>query len=481
MVQILLTTLGFEKQSNIQASKQNLSGIQLQENPLSTYALGLLYIDSFLQKNGHNVTTLLLNNTKIIESKQILSDEIEKNKSEIIGIQILTANRTSSFRIIEWLHEKYPNIKIVIGGIHTTIMYEQVLTKYPYVIAVLGEGEHTFLEIIENPDISKVFGIAYWRNEVIRTQDREQTDLDKLPFPNHDIVLKEPNKILASVITSRGCYSSCSFCCLNPIHKRTVQYRSIQNVIEEIEYIINNYPNINIIFFQDDSFTANPDRVIELCKEIIKRRLNTIDYWCSGRIKPFNLEMVKYMELAGFTKICFGIESGDDIILNKCHKHISSQDIINTASLFKNVNIEFGFFLIVGLPGENKNSIKNTINLIKRIQRDIKYTLIQDAAICTVYPGTELYNIMKGLGKINDEYWMTENPVPIYNVVHSFEELLDMKEELLKPLTLLPLSIERIWYQFPNIINIIKFRNMMKYIGEEKPRLKKQQINLYEK
>lgn len=448
-------TMGLEKKVLLRASKTNRSGVQPQDSPNSSYALGILYLHSYLESRKHNVRSLLTNEDSFSVSKDKINHAISEEVPDYIGIQIITQTRTNAFRMIEYLHDKYPNIKLIIGGIHATIMYDQIIRKYPYIIIVIGEGEITFSEIIDLSSMPD--GVAYWNGtDVIKTPNRDVIkNLDELPFPSHTQAITI-RKTTASIISSRGCYFACSFCCLNPNVKRTIRFRSVKNVVDEIEYVITNFPHITTVAFVDDMFTADNNRVIELCKEIIARKLNRVDYTCAARFKPFHKEMISYMENAGFKAISFGLESGNKEILKRCHKNLKQKDMINTFNILKHSNIEYNLYLIVGLPGETNKTIDETAKIIQNLQR-IKYAIITNTTILAVYPGTEIYENMKSENLIDDSYWMTDGVTPIYDNENSFDELLIMKERLLNKISLLPVTPIRIINQLPNSYSILKY------------------------
>lgn len=451
-------TMGLEEKILFRASLNNRSGIQPQDSSNSSYALGILYIFSYLESKGHDVRTVLTNEDSFSVSKDKINRAISEEMPDYIGIQILTQTRTNVFRMIEYLHDNYPNIKLIVGGIHATIMYDQIIRKYPHVVVTIGEGEITFSEIIDSSSMPD--GVAYWDGvDVIKTPNRKLIkNLDELPFPSHKhaIDTKNEKRISANVISSRGCYSSCSFCCPNPNEKKIIRFRSIKNVVDEIEYIITEFPQITTISFIDDSFTAKNNRVIELCKEIISRKLNNLNYTCAARFKPLREEMITYMEMAGFKSISFGLESGNEEILTRCHKNIKQKDMINALNILKHSSIEYNVYLIVGLPGETNKTIAESAKLIQKLQR-IKYSIITNTTILAVYPGTEIYEIMKSAKLIDDSYWMTDGATPIYDKENSFDDLLLMKERLLDKISLLPITPVRIINQLPNSYSILKY------------------------
>jgi anaerobic magnesium-protoporphyrin IX monomethyl ester cyclase len=440
-MKILLTSTPWESSSSVIKTSDNETH----------YPLGIAYLHSYLESKGHDVRTAWLN-TRQVDYIQILLEYLTNFQPEIIGFNILTHNRSSTYQAIEYTHDKFPGIRIVIGGIHATIMYEQLLKKYPYVIAVLGEGELTFADLASAKPLQEIAGIAYYENEIIKNPDRELVDLDTLPFPKHDLFFGT-GRTLGALLTSRGCPNLCSFCCLNPVSKHTVRYRSVGNVIAEIEYLVKSFPTLKTIWIHDDSFFLNNKRVIEICDELIKRKY-PVSFFCSGRLKPVSEEMVLKLEQAGFTDVMFGLESGDPDVRFRCHKGITQEDAIKAVRLFSKTHIHIFMFLIVGLPGETDATIQTSARFIQKLQ-GIYYFYFGDIGVLGVYPGTEIYGLAKASGKIDDDYWLTDKNVPYYTVENSEQKLLEMKKNLLNAI-----SVDRIktfeglkkqWYMIPSI------------------------------
>jgi radical SAM superfamily enzyme YgiQ (UPF0313 family) len=181
------------------------------------------------------------------------------------------------------------------------------------------------------------------------------------------------------------------------------------------------------VWIYDDSFFLNNDRVIEFCNEIVKRGIR-IEFICTGRMKPLNKQMITALEKAGFTHILFGLESGAKEILRTSKKAISKEDAINAIELFSKTSIRLTTFLVVGLPGESIETVKETIELVQTLQR-IKYIWFADIVnVLFIYPGAEVYEIAKAKGFIDDGYWLTDNNVPYYTAEHSMETLLEFAD-----------------------------------------------------
>jgi radical SAM superfamily enzyme YgiQ (UPF0313 family) len=428
MLNVLLLTTSIEEHQRSPIVQTN-----------SHYPIGLAYLHSYIESKGHEVGLLFLNDFDYETCYQTVRDRIKAKHFDVVGFQLLAFNRTSAFRLIEEIHQEYPDIKIIIGGVHTTVMYEQILNRFPYLIAVLGEGELTFTELLacfeKKEPISSVKGIAFVQNgQVVLNPARELIDnLDDLPFPKHELFF-HPNRTRGNILTSRGCPFSCSFCCLDSISHRRVRFRSVSNVIAEIEWMVKNFPQMTYIWIHDDSFFLDQRRVLDFCDQIVKRNIK-IRFICSARFKPVSKEMITALEKAGFFQVLFGLESGSARILKSCKKNITPEDVIYTYQLFAKSKIITTTFLIVGLPGENEETVQETIDLVKKIQK-IKYTLYSDIGILTIYPGTEVYEIAKRNHFIDDSYWLTDQFVPFFQAEHSLAELIEYKNQILNHVAL---------------------------------------------
>jgi radical SAM superfamily enzyme YgiQ (UPF0313 family) len=407
---------------------------------LNPYPIGLAYLDAALKVKGFSVETLSFNYYTFGHCFWAVMDVIKDRQVHAIGLQMLTGTRVICYHLIERIHRERPEIRIIVGGIHATVMYKQLLEKYPYIIVVIGEGEETLPELLRTPrqSLHLVWGIAYSDNgEVVRTKPRELIqDLDSLPFPSHEIFMA-PQRTTMNILTSRGCPFHCSFCCLSSITHGKVRFRSVKNVVDEIETTLKRSPQINHVWIHDDQFFLDNSRVVEFCNEIMKRGIN-VQFTCSARFKPIRQDMIWKMEQAGFTRVYLGLESGQDDILRRCHKGITQKDAIKAFQMFKHSKIRLIAFLIVGLPGEDHGTMRETARFVKILQH-IKYVYFNEIGILTIFPGTEVYDLAKAAGVIDDTYWLTDGPSRLYTAEHSETELVAYKDELLTEI-----SIDRI-------------------------------------
>lgn len=408
-----------------------------EEDADSHYPLGLGYLQSYMEyhrPNQDEFINLYLNNEDYDSCYSILKKNLKEFRPDVFGVSMMTHSRVSAFRMIEYAHEHYPDTKIVVGGMHATVMWEQIVEKYPYITLVRGEGEVTLYNLIEawdkNESINNIPGIAYHDGEKVVTTGSAPliSNIDDLPFPKHELYVHQGKK-MANILTSRGCPYKCNFCVLDWMSRRKVRFRSGENIADEVEMLLNKFPSINTIWIHDDAFMINKSRTIEFCDAIIARGIKT-QFVASARFRPISEEVVYKMEAAGFVHVLFGLESGADDVIAGMRKGITKEHVRYGMELFGKTNMKATAFLIAGLPGETDETIQETIDFVQEIQ-NINYLFYDDMGVAMTYPGTEMYAMAKKTGKISDDYWLTDADVPYYTEdlggVHTYEKLMEMK------------------------------------------------------
>lgn len=399
----------------------------------NSYGLGLGYLHAVIEAAGYRIITKSFNSCELAASEMEMAADLESFRPDFLLIQIFTMNRAASYRLIRLARKLLPEVKIIIGGVHASIFYGQLLENFEVDCAVIGEGEATVVELLNalssGGSAAGIAGTAYRENgQVIKNPDRPLIeDLDSIPFPRHELFIK-PDREMACILTTRGCPYKCSFCCLHTISRRKFRKRSVANVVAEVEYILKNFKNIRSIQLADDTFTLDQPRAMAFCKEIIRRNIK-VKFLCSARIKPASVELFELMAKAGFTHIGFGLETGSSKLLNSIHKNITREDVIETFEMLRGIKINAVTYLMVGFPGETRETVAETISLVKTLQK-IKYFEFVGVARLWVYPNTEVYDILKANGRIDDSFWLTDRNVPFFTLEHSEEELDRMVTEI---------------------------------------------------
>jgi radical SAM superfamily enzyme YgiQ (UPF0313 family) len=409
--------------------------------------LGIAYIASVLEKNG--ISVKIIDAPALKMSIEEVVSEIKKDSPSLVGLTCTTPIMPHASKLMRRIKEEIPELPIVCGGNHPTFCDEDTLRRGADIV-VRGEGEITFLELyraLENgEDLKKVKGLSFFDNgELVRTDEREKIeDLDSLPFPARHLLPMDRYKALGlphkftTIIASRGCPMGCSFCASSAFHGKKLRIRSIQNVVDEIEEVIENY-DVEFITFMDDTFTLIKKWVEEFCEEIGKRGIE-IKWGATARVDRMSLDLLRKMKKSGCVALFIGVESGDQEILDRITKNVV---LDQTKKAFENMR-KTGILSIasvsIGYPGETRESVKKTMKFIDRIKPD--YFVV---SIATPYPGTRFYEEMKEKGLIISERWddftLFKSTIKCGEIEP--EELEEMRYEMMRRFYLKPTNILR--------------------------------------
>jgi len=399
--------------------------------------LGLAYIAGMLHENG--VKTKIYNSDFALESEKTSALNITKNYGnyqkaleaenhpiwleieetireqgpDIIGISSMTAKHKSAEKVAALAKGIDRYITVVMGGPHPTVMPEETMRDENTDIAVIGEGEMTFLELAglleEVESLDKCKGIAYKRRgKIRRTGQREPIqDLDLLPMPAKNLLIgknKYPPGSFSDMITSRGCGYRCVYCNSPQIWGNKVRYRSPENIIKEIRLAKKEH-GIKRVDFKDDTFTSDPGRVEAICQEIEKE--GKLKWSCITRADRMNEGMLEKMKKSGCCSVSIALESASDSTLQKLRKGFKVQDVERAGRMLREQKIPYNLYIMAGFPWETEKDMRETIELAKKMEPgSIVFS------ITTPSPGTELARMyrQKGLGNISHQ--SPENPPP---------------------------------------------------------------------
>ena len=383
--------------------------------------LGLMYIAGLLQKNG-----VLVN---IIDACLDGWDSIGRGLAEysptIVGIACPSYARTNSLKVAKIVKEHDKNIKVIMGGHHPTLMGRQVLENYPFVDMVcIGEGEYLMFELSRGLEPEKILGLGFRRNNDIIINDRrsEITDLDELPMPAWDLIdpgrygtssdftfdgVDFSKEAGASISFSRGCIGRCNFCSNHCMWKRW-KHRSPKNMADELELLNKKY-NIRCFAFNDDCFSADKKAAIELCNEILARGLK-IYFSVVTRTDCVDEEILGVLKKAGCCTVCFGIETASPKVLKIMHKPIRIEQSQKVIQLVNSFGIRSVALLIAGAVGENWETVNETIDFLNHANP----TMLGIGNGLMVFPGTEIYEMLKRQKLIDDSFWLTDYSCMIY-------------------------------------------------------------------
>ena len=364
--------------------------------------LNLALLAAIAETSGYEV--------RIIDAElESLSDQeiLEKVKSfspDIIGF---TATTPIFYIVVNLAYKikKAFNIPIILGGTHVTIMKESAF-KDCFDFLFIGEAEETFplfLETYKNGrNISSIPGLILKEktNILFTGMPKPLSDLDIIPFPARHLLKTERykvgtlqgKKVYTSIMFSRGCPFSCIYCSIK-VFGREVRRRSVSNLVSEIESVIRQF-DIRHFYFIDDVLTLDRKYIFNLCDEIEKRKLK-ITFEGSTRASLVDEELIQHLARGGLIRISFGLESADPEILRIIKKDVPLESYVEANRLTNKYDIETINSVMLGLPGETRESIERTISFLRRT-REIQHATY---SIAMPYPGTEFYDMAK-----NGEY-----------------------------------------------------------------------------
>ncbi len=399
--------------------------------------LGLLYLAGTLLQYGFIVQVV----DGCLSGKEAVEQAIKDMQPGIIGITSLTPGRKKAVEIATLAKKIHPAAMVALGGAHPTIMYQQMMENYPVIdYIILGEGEETFLELAQGKPPAEINGLVYREdNRVIKTPPRKnKSNLDDIPFPAWHLIdlykypaidkgiyrgidLARVPRI--SVIFSRGCTGHCDFCSTWWIWKGW-RHRSAKNMTDEIELLYREY-GIRHFCFADDAMTVDRQATIDLCDEIIARRLNIV-FHVTTRTDCVDEAVLAKLKHAGCYKIAFGIETGSSRLLDKMGKANDIETSEKAIKLAKEAGISVTALLIVGNVGETQETVQETIHFLRRARPND----IGCVGGLWILPGTKLYRECKMKGFIDDAFWLSDEPYKTYTMEYSLDQLNKFKRQI---------------------------------------------------
>jgi radical SAM superfamily enzyme YgiQ (UPF0313 family) len=364
-----------------------------------------------------------------------IKSKISSLKPYIVGITSMTPTIESAIKTAAIVKEAHPEALVILGGVHPTFMDKEILQKASDVDAIVrGEGEQTIVEIASvlahGEKLTEIAGITFKENgKIVRTPDRPYIeDLDGLPTPAFKHFPLERYKVfgrrILPIVSSRGCPFQCSFCVTSRFFGRKVRMRSPKNVVDEIDLLIKEY-RAEAITFYDDTFTYDKKRVEGICDEILGRGID-VSWDCQTRADQVSPELLAKMRRAGCEVITLGVESASQNVLKAVGKGTTIKQNEDAVKMIKKAGISVVTSVIVGYPGENVESVRQTLDFLKRLKPDDAYV-----CVATPYPGTELYRLVKEKGwEMVQDYSKYDTLTPVFeNPLISKEEILEMRRK----------------------------------------------------
>jgi anaerobic magnesium-protoporphyrin IX monomethyl ester cyclase len=400
--------------------------------PSGNLPLGLMYIAAVLEKTGHKTEILDAFMTDVSVRKfgdtaeigmtyEKITQELRQREPDIVGISNpFTCQAEHAAKVADIIKEIDYDVPTVVGGPHVSAVPEEFMAQARNVdVAVIGEGEYTMPDIVKAYEgkikMSEVQGVVYRKkDELVQTSPRPfLKNIDELPYPAYHLVDMErylnPEKIeyrsfqdrSISMITSRGCPFNCSFCSVHLHMGKAFRAHSVDYVVNHIEHVVNEY-KVKTIFFEDDNMTFDIKRFDAICDGIINKKIKFKWETPNGiRADYLTLDLLKKMKQSGCQSVFFGVESGDQHILDDIiSKSLDLNAVINVAKMCKEIGLNTAAFYIIGFPGEKKDDMLKTVDFALKLKR--KYDVGMLLHVATPSCGTRLYYECKKKGYIQE-------------------------------------------------------------------------------
>ena len=383
-------------------------------------SLGILYLSSYLKKHGYtDISVIDMNDGKALP---------ESMEADVVGFYSNTPQFPTVINLLKEakIRNNIKDALYVLGGPHVSGKPEDALDECD--VVVVGEGERAFLEVVR-------------RKEKDEKQERVVkyeyiVDIDQLPFPDRDIIDIKSYKyylegaLTTTVISSRGCPFGCNFCANNAWGK-TLRLRSPQNVFDEVKMLHDRYGYSAFMFF-DDTMTVDRRRMARICS--LLKKLDIV-YRCFIRSDTVDADILRDMRSSGCVEVGVGIESGSQRMLDIANKGETIKKNMDAIKMCHSFDIRVKGFFIIGLPGENKESIQETVEFLEEAQLDDI-----DVTVYTPYPGSAVYkNKEKFDINFKDDYehaWFKGRPGDYRTTVSTkglrSDEILSLRDDLEK-------------------------------------------------
>ncbi len=372
--------------------------------------LGVFYLAAGTRNAGMSARVLDANIAGLTLDQTVQAISVHRPK--LVALSILTPHLRALTAVVERLNDAGYKGRIIAGGPHFNDTREETLTFLDIDYAMYGECDKTFVDFakgfLAGEPVDSTPNLIHRRDGklVVNPPSKFIEDLDSLPRPDlsqgiftYYEKINGRRRRAISIMCSRGCPYKCSFCDVPTMWGKKVRERSPQDVVDEIIFNRDNF-GIHEVFFRDSVFTLNYKYVAKLMDEFERRSIKDIVWHCNARVDRITRPLLERMKKNGLVCISYGVESGNEVVLEKMLKKVTLKQIEDTFQMTAEVGVESLAFFMVGNPGETRESARETLALAKRLP--CSYI---EVGPTVAYPGTEIYRTAVAEKLINDPKW----------------------------------------------------------------------------
>lgn len=371
---------------------------------------GLLSMAAYLEQRGIGTEIHDCRGpAKRIGTGGVLS-RVRDFRPSLVGFTAVTSSFPDANLQAEAIKQAHPDVRIVVGGVHVSALRGGILERFPAIdLVVTGEGEQALYQLASGAGPETVQGLVYRdggriRDNGIRT---DLVDLDTLPFPAYDklegypggfeaALFNYPKAPTATIISSRGCPYQCSYCDRS-VYRRSFRYNSAEYLYAHMAFLKERF-GIRHVFFYDDLFTFNRERIEKLCGMLRSRPLK-MTFNCAVRVGHADDDLLRMLKAAGCWMVSLGIESGAPEILARHKTKVDFSEMRSTVKRIQKAGIRAKGLFMMGLPGETEETIRMTTDFISGLELDD-----MNMTKFTPFPGSPIYQRIHDEGTFEEQW-----------------------------------------------------------------------------
>jgi len=410
------------------------------ETAIRMAPIGILSIAAYLKQQGHVVAIHDCRGPVTSIGTADVLEHVRVFAPDIVGFTAVTSSFLNAYRLAWEIRREAQHITIVFGGVHVSALRGKILKDFPAIDCLItGEGEKALAELAAGFKTEAIQGLVWRSGMEIRDNGlrTDLCDLDSLPFPDYHLLegfparfeaalFNYPKAPSATIISSRGCPYQCSYCDRS-VFRRSFRFNSAEYLYEHMAYLNREF-GIRHVFFYDDLFTFNRERIEKFCNLLLQKPLG-MTYNCAVRVGHIDDALLTMLKVTGCWMVSLGIESGAPEILARHKTKVDFSEMKTTVQRIQKAGIRAKGLFMMGLPGETEETVRMTTDFINGLELDD-----MNMTKFTPFPGSPIYQTIREEGTFEEKWELMNclNFVFVPRGIRSKERLDDLYKQFIK-------------------------------------------------